>query len=860
MSNPANMTRETAQRRSSVVSTHAYRVLVDLTGRDVSDPETFISSSTVTFHTTGQQTHIDLIADRVLSVELDGQHLDPAAFADHRYPIEAPEGEHELTIVAVCRYSHTGEGLHRFVDPADDRVYLYTQLEIADARRVYACFEQPDLKATFQFTIAAPAHWVVVSNAAAVTPEALDDDTEGHQFAQWIFDPTPPMSTYITAIVAGDFHVVHDTIASTSGEVPASILCRQSVKDSLDAERIFTTTKRGFEVFEAEFDHPYAFGTYDQAFVPEFNAGAMENAGCVTIRDEYLFRSRVTSASYEARDNTILHELAHMWFGDLVTMKWWDDLWLNESFAEWASHYCQSKIVAKYGGVDPWVSFANARKGWAYTQDQLPTTHPIAADMVDLETVEQNFDGITYAKGASTLKQLVSLVGEQDFMAGVRAYFKEHAFGNTELNDLLGALEQASGRDLSWFAGEWLERAGVNTLHADFDVDDSGAFTRFEIVQTAPAEWPTLRTHRLAVGLFDSREGRLTRRDGVELDISGERTSVDALVGAVQPDLVLLNDRDLTYAKVRLDERSLATAVEQIDVLDDDLARALIWGAAWDMCRDAEMKSSDYVALVARGVGRESDLTAVGSLLRQAQLAATGYTATARRPDARSTLVASIAGLLKQAEPGSDHQLAFANALIASVHTEKGAELLQGWLRGEEVPAGLTVDTDMRWKIITALARMGAVGEDEIAAEQERDHTIQGAELAAGARAARPTAEAKAAAWERAVNEPSIPNGTHRTLAANFAQYDQDEVLAPYYEKYLEVCEQISRGDNGWHDRGHASTQTALTWLFPIDGDEAWVARVDEWLASSQPSDQVRRTVVERRDATARALRVQAQG
>ncbi|MGJ6981473.1 aminopeptidase N [Aestuariimicrobium soli] len=847
------MTRATAQQRSSVVSTHAYRVLVDLTGRDVTDPDTFISSSTVTFTSTGEPTHIDLIADRVISVELDGEHLDPAAFADHRYPLQASAGDHELTIVATCRYSHTGEGLHKFVDPADGLVYLYTQLEIADARRVYACFEQPDLKATFQLTVTAPDHWVVISNAPAVEPEHVEEGV-----GQWIFDPTPPMSTYITAIVAGDFHVVRDTITSTSGDVPASILCRQSVKDSLDAERIFTTTKRGFEVFEAAFDHPYAFGTYDQAFVPEFNAGAMENAGCVTIRDEYLFRSRVTAASYEGRDNTILHELAHMWFGDLVTMKWWDDLWLNESFAEWASHYCQSKIVAKHGGVDPWVSFANARKGWAYTQDQLPTTHPIAADMIDLETVEQNFDGITYAKGASTLKQLVSFVGEDDFIAGVRAYFKAHAFGNTELGDLLGALEQASGRDLSWFAGEWLEKAGVNTLRPDFDTDESGAFTRFEIVQTAPDEWPTLRTHRLAVGLFDSADGALSRRDSIELDITGERTSVDALIGVKQPDLVLLNDRDLTYAKVRLDERSLATAVGQIDVLDDDLARALIWGAAWDMTRDAEMKAADYVALVGLGVGRETDLTAVGSLLRQAQLAATGYTAPAGREAARATLVADLAGLLKQAEPGSDHQLAFANALIASVHTQAGSELIKGWLEGEEVPAGLEVDTDMRWKIVTSLARMGAIGEAEIAAEQERDKTIQGSEFAAGARAAQPTADAKAAAWERAVNEPSIPNGTHRTLAANFGQYDQDEVLAPYYEKYLELCTDISKGVNGWHDRGHASTQTALTWLFPIDGDEAWVQRVDEWLATSDPSDQVKRTVTERRDAAARALRVQA--
>ncbi|MGD8214433.1 aminopeptidase N [Aestuariimicrobium sp. Y1814] len=850
-----NITRDEAIARSAIVRSSSYHVTVDLGGRSVEDPDTFVSTTLARFQTLSDEpTHIDLIADKVVEVVLDGQPLDPAAFTGTRYPLAAAAGDHELTITAICRYSHTGEGLHRFVDPADDRVYLYTQFETADARRMFANFEQPDQKATFALRVVAPKHWVVVSNAASVEPAPVEGDDE---LGRWTFEPTPPMSTYITALVAGEYHVVTDTITSTSGEVPASVLCRQSVKEHLDAERVLTTTKRGFEVFEADFGTPYPFGTYDQAFVPEFNAGAMENAGLVTIRDEYLFRSRVTAAAYEGRDNTILHELAHMWFGDLVTMKWWDDLWLNESFAEWASHYAQSRIVEQYGGVDPWVSFANARKGWAYAQDQLPTTHPIAADMVDLRAVEQNFDGITYAKGASTLKQLVSLVGQDAFLAGVRAYFAKHAWGNTELDDLLSALQEASGRDLGWFSGEWLEQAGVNTFRADFDVDDEGRFTRFAIVQSAHPDWPTLRTHKTAVGLFDLAEGRLTRRESVEVEVSGERTEVEALVGTQSADLVLLNDQDLTYAKVRLDPRSLETAVGAIDTLDDALARALLWGAAWDMTRDAEMASSDYVDLVTRGVSRESDLTAVQTLNRQATLAATSYTAPERRAEVRGQLVRGLALALKQAEPGSDHQLAFANALVGGVHTPGGTDLLQAWLTGEETPEGLEIDTDMRWRVLVALARQGVVGRDEVAAELERDNTISGAEQAAGVLSAMADEQTKAEAWQRATAEPGIPNGTHRQVCQHFWQFDQQELLAPYKERYLEVAEAISEGRDGWEQRGHAAVDAVLTLLFPVDADQAYVERVDQWLAEGERSDQVKRTVSERRDALARALRAQ---
>jgi aminopeptidase N len=856
---PANITRSEAELRSQAITSHSYEVLIDLSGRvadaaEHTPEETYVSRSKIGLGSQGADSYVNLIADRLISATLDGEPLPSQAFADHKLHFTASPGEHELEVVAVCRYSRTGEGLHRFVDPVDDRVYLYSQFETADARRMYACFEQPDLKATFQLTVIAPAHWTVLSNSPAVTP--LPEE-EG--LGRFVFDATPPVSTYITALIAGEFHTVTDSYPGRTAEIPLSLSCRQSLVKYLDAERLFAITKAGFEVFEEQFGAPYPFADYAQVFVPEFNAGAMENAGCVTIRDEYLFRSRTTNAAYEARDNTILHELAHMWFGDLVTMTWWDDLWLNESFAEWASHFAQGKIREKGApGDDPWATFANSRKTWAYRQDQLPSTHPIAADMVDLEAVELNFDGITYAKGASALRQLVAFVGEEQFLTGVRAYFAQHAWGNTRLADLLSALTEASGRDLSHFAAQWLQTSGVNTLRAEFDVDEAGAFTRFAIRQTAPEAWPTLRQHRMAVGLYSLVDGRLARVHRVETDIEGELTELPELAGQPQPELILLNDDDLTYAKIRFDPRSMATLVEHMASLDSALSRALVWGASWDMCRDAELPAAGFVQLVLGGAGVETDLTAVGAVLNQSRTAIDLYTPRAGRGELNELFTRGLAKLLKEAEPGSDHQLAFARALIAAAESEGAVELIRAWLGGEEAPAGLAVDTDLRWLIVTQLARRGRIGETEIAAEAQRDATAAGAERAAGARAALPTVEAKQWAWQQATADPSVPNETHFQVCNQFWQFGQDEVLRPYAEAYLDVAQAISEGRDGWAGRSSAIRQHVLGLLFPRTlADREYLERLDRWVDETSPIDSVLRQVGERRDDAERALRCQ---
>ncbi|WP_028637215.1 aminopeptidase N [Nocardioides sp. URHA0032] len=843
-----NLTRDEAATRAALLDVTSYAIDLDLTTGD----KTFGSTTTIRFTCSeaGAETFADLVDATVHEITLNGEPVDPAtAYADSRITLTGLAAENELVVRADCTYSRTGEGLHRFVDPADDRVYTYTQFEVPDARRVYTTFEQPDLKAPFQFTVTAPEGWKVVSNSPTPTPEPSAGDGQGGA-AVWRFEPTKPLSTYVTAVVAGEYHEVLDVYHGKHGDIPLGHYCRQSLVEHLDVEELVKLTRQGFEFFEEAFAYPYPFGKYDQLYVPEYNMGAMENAGCITLRDEYLPRSRQDRSFYEFRNEVILHEMAHMWFGDLVTMKWWDDLWLNESFAEWA---CYHAAVEASEFTESWTGFTNARKNWAYRQDQLPSTHPIAADNVDLRAVEVNFDGITYAKGASVLKQLVAWVGLENFLVGVRAYFQEHEFGNTEFKDLLAALEKSSGRDLESWAQEWLQTAGVNTLAPEFELAEDGTYASFGVRQTADPDHPTLRRHRLGIGLYDEAGGRLVRRTSIEIDVHGDHTDVAELVGQQQPDLLLLNDGDLAYAKIRLDERSLATVVGGLATLDDSLARALCWGAAWDMTRDAEMSATDFVALVLSGIGSETDAFGVARIPGYAALAATLYSAPENRAALRSTWEQGLRKLLENAEPGSDHQLSFARAYAGAAHSDAALTDLERVLDGTLTFDGLAVDTDLRWTLLKGLARNGRADADRIAEELERDNTISGQEHAAAARAMRPTAEAKAEAWEIAMVRDDVPNETQRSVVLAFQQYGQDEVLAPYVEKYL------AEADTLWERKGTQRASTALEFIFPKQlASQELLDRVDAWLDSSEANPAAKRYVREGRADVARALAAQA--
>ena len=841
-----NLTRAEAAERSATVQTQRFEVHLDLSG--AGDHDTFTSTTTATFTATpGASTWIDIIAPSIVSATLNGADVDTSGFTGTRLPIHGLSAENTLVIVANCEYMRTGEGLHRFVDPVDKAVYLYTQFEIADARRVYACFDQPDLKAEFQLNVTAPDYWQVVSNSP--TPEPIKGDLG---LAEWNFEATPRIPTYITAICAGPYHVVSDEYSGPHGTYPMSIFCRQSLAEFLDADDVFTVTKQGFEFFEAQFGVPYPFKKYDQLFVPEFNAGAMENAGCVTILEDLIFRSRVTDTYYEARANTILHELAPMWFGDLVTMVWWDDLWLNESFAEWAAHWANERAT-RY--TDAWTTFLSQRKNWAYRQDQLPSTHPIAADMVDLETVEVNFDGITYAKGASALRQLVAWVGEDHFLAGIKAYFVKHAWGNTRLVDLLSELETSSGRELMSWSAQWLETSGVNLLRAELDVAEDGTFTSVTVVQDPPTVpegiEPILRSHRIAIGLYSTKDGVLERVGRVETDVVGERTGVPELVGVAQPDLLLLNDEDLTFAKIRLDERSLHTAVASLGTIRSTIARTLVWTAAWDMTRDAEISTGEYLTLIEENIGTESDIGVVQVLLSQAKLAIENYAAPSHRAAYRDRLAGFTTRLLEASAPGSDHQLAFARSFAGAARTDEHAAVLRKWLSGD-APSGLAIDTDLRWTLLARLVALGAATPDEIDLELERDDTATGRRQAATARAGIPSAEAKQLAWSEAVDGDELPNAMLSATVGGFMQPDQRELLEPFVARYFDAISRV------WQERTNEIAQTITLGLYPaLLASESTVEATNEFLKRDDIPSGARRLIGEGRDGVQRALRAQ---
>jgi aminopeptidase N len=836
-----NLHRDEAKERARLLDVSSYDVRLDLTDGSGEKPgeDTFGSLTTIRFTCTepGASTYVDLTAADVHAVTLNGETLDTGLFDGNRITLPSLAADNELVVDARCLYMRTGEGLHRFVDPVDNSVYLYTQFETFDAHRMYACFDQPDLKSVFSFTVRAPQDWVVVSNAVAEEQPA-----EGRP-GTWRFAQTARMSTYITALVAGPYTHVHDE----HDGIPLGIYCRASLAQHLDPEDLFTVTKQGFDFYHRVFGYRYPFGKYDQLFVPEFNAGAMENAGAVTFLEDYVFRSKVTDAAYERRAETVLHEMAHMWFGDLVTMRWWDDLWLNESFATYMSVLCQVEATRYKGG---WTTFANTEKTWAYKQDQLPSTHPISADIADIEAVKVNFDGITYAKGASVLKQLVAWVGQEAFLAGLREYFAKHEFGNTELRDLLVELEASSGRDLSSWTEEWLQTAGVNTLRAAFETDGDGTFTAFSVLQEAPQDYPTLRSHRVAIGLYDLVDNALVRSSREELDVVGAKTDVAALVGRKQPDLVLVNDDDLTFAKIRLDDRSLQTLVDHVGDFSESLPRALCWAAAWDMTRDAEIPARSYVKLVLAGIGGEDDIGVVQSLLRQAQSAVTLFADPAWAPTGRAALASAAYDAVRSADPGSDLQLAWARALGVVSDQPEQVALLQGLLDGSTEIPGLAVDAELRWHLLHRLVVIGAAGDDAIDAELERDATAAGQRHAASARAARPTAEAKAEAWRRAVEDETLPNAMQAAVISGFWNAEQAPLLEDYVEKYFAVIGDV------WRNRTAEMAQQVVIGLYPtLLVSPRVVERTDVYLQDPDVPKSLRRLLLESRDGVVRSLR-----
>jgi aminopeptidase N len=839
-----NLTRVEAQGRKALVDVTSYEIVLDLTTGD----QTFAATTTVTFSAKpGTSTFIDAITDSVHSVVLNGNPLDPAVVSDGvRIQLDNLAAENVLVVEADAAYTNTGEGLHRFVDPVDNEVYLYSQFEVPDSRRVFAVFEQPDLKATFQFTVTAPSAWKVISNSLTPTPVQSGDSKT------WTFAPTPILSSYVTALVAGPYEVVESSLTSRDGRnIPLAIYSRKSLTEYVDADYIFDVTRKGFEYYEEAFDYPYPFDKYDQLFVPEFNAGAMENAGAVTFVETYVFKSKVTDAIKERRVITILHELAHMWFGDLVTMKWWNDLWLNESFAEWAAAMSSAEVTE---WTEAWTTFAMMEKSAGYRQDQLPSTHPVVATINDLEDVQVNFDHITYAKGGSVLKQLVAWVGLDAFFTGVGAYFKKHQYSNTELADLLAELEMTSGRKLAEWSKVWLETAGVNTLRPEIETDDNGVITNFTIVQTATADYPTIRPHRIGVGLYDLNDsGKVTRVDRVELDVAGEHTAVTELIGRTKPALVLLNDDDLTYAKIRLDEDSLAVALEHLADIENPLARALVWGAAWDAMRDGETKASDYVQLVLRNIATESESTTIRVTLTQLLTAARYYVAPVRRDAAIEAVGDALLALARGAAPASDSQFQFVKFFANIASTLTHVRALQEIREGTSDLKGLEIDSDLDWELLEGLVLNEAAGRGEIEAALAKDNTASGQQSAARVTATIPTPAGKKAAFDSLVARDDLSNLIVRSTGVGYQHTNDPASLSGLIAPYFEMLTTI------WKNRTYKIAEYIVLGLYPTPlVSQELVDATKAWLKDNNDIPALRRLVVENLAGVERALTAQA--
>ncbi|MFF5176097.1 aminopeptidase N [Micromonospora sp. NPDC000089] len=774
-----SLTRAEATARRALITVVSYQVDLDLTG----GAERFRSTVTVRFDTApGAETFVEVKPAALRAVRLNDRDLDPATLADNRLTLTDLAAQNTLTVTAEMAYSNTGEGMHRFVDPADGETYLYAMSFLDDVQRIFAAFDQPDLKTPVTLAVTAPPEWTVAANGAvAATPRP----------GRWEFAPTAPLSTYFVSLIAGPWHVRRDE----HDGIPLALYCRRSLAAHLDADvdEILTVTKQCLDRFHELFTERYPFGKYDQAFVPEFNAGAMENPGLVTLRDDYLFRSAVTETEREQRATTIAHEMAHMWFGDLVTMAWWDDLWLNESFAE----YLGTRVTAeatRFGQA--WTTFAIRRKAWGYAADQRPSTHPVAPrEVADAAQALLNFDGISYAKGASVLRQLVAWLGDEAFLAGLNAHFAAHRFGNATLADLLAALGAASGRELTDWAERWLRRPQVNTLRMETRVDADGRWTEAAVVQTAPEAYPVLRPHRIGVGRYGADGAAHRLMVDLDPDADRGRTPLTALIGDPATGLLLPNDGDLTFAKIRLDPASADAVPMVLPGLTDPLARALLWGEALDAATDGERPVAGVVALIAAALPAEREVVIAEQVLGRAQTLIDRYLDPLSRDAALLRVAEACAALLAGAPAGGSLQLAAARGLIAAT---ADADLLGGWLSGADVPAGLAVDAELRWALLRRMVVLGAAGEREIAAEAATDRSATGAERAALCRAALPELAAKEAAWEIVTRNTELSNRLVEAAAEGFWQPEQVELTAAYVDRYFTEMPDAARRRTPW--------------------------------------------------------------
>ncbi|WP_052851867.1 aminopeptidase N [Streptomyces avicenniae] len=828
-----SLTRVEAEARAQLLDVHRYAIDLDFTR----GPDTFASETVIRFTALrAGDTFVELVPETLHGITLDGRTLDPAALADGRYPLAGlTEGEHELRIAADMRYSTTGEGMHRFTDPADGLTYLYSMCCMTEGPKVFPSFDQPDLKAVLDVTVTAPADWTVLGNGVA-TP------VEGEP-GRWRCATTPRVSTYLMAVAAGPYHSVRTEHAG----LPFGIHARRSLAPYLDkeADEILDITRRCFDRYHELFDEPYPFDSYDQAFVPEFNAGAMENPGLVTFRDEFVFRSAVTDTEREVRGVVIAHEMAHMWFGDLVTLRWWDDVWLNESFAEYMGYQVLSEATA----YRPWAEFATVRKPWGYEVDQRPSTHPVAPraeDVPDTASAWNNFDGISYAKGASALRQLVTWLGEDRFLAGINDHITRNRFGNATLADFIDAMARASGRPVADWADAWLRTSGPDTLDPAVTVEPVA--WHLDVTHTGG------RPHRLRVGLYDTEPANpqaSVARAVTDIELTAEDGTTRHTFTGPRPDLVVLNEGDLTYAKVRLDPESWDTAQRVLSTLGDPLTRAVVWNAAREMVRDGLLSPFAFLAAARGNLPGEPSSAVLSSVLRFARTQlADRYVPLADRPQALAVLTAVTDDILERTADGSDpaRRLVAVRAAVTAA-TEPGT--IRRWWDAGTVPGGPALDPELRWILLQRLAVLGATDAAEIDAEVARDPGASGQEGAARCRASLPDAEAKAAAWDDLFDPADrLSNYLFAATTEGFWQPEQRDLLAPYVERYFPAAVAVAGR------RGHSLATTVARSGYPRGfTDEGTVALAERCLAGDDLHPALRRWLADQVDDERRALR-----
>ncbi|MGK4580581.1 aminopeptidase N [Kitasatospora sp. HPMI-4] len=831
--------RTEARSRARLLQVREYRIDLDLTRGE----EVFGSTTVIRFGCAepGAATFLDLQPAALHRVVLNGRELDPAALDGNRLELTGLAAENELLVEAAMRYSRVGEGLHRFTDPADGAVYVYATCGPDNAPLVFPCFDQPDLKAPIRLTATAPADWTLVANGAGERTDAGADPAEGA--ARWEFGPTQPISTYLFTVVGGPLHSVH---AEHDG-IPLGLHARRSLAADLDreAEEIFEVTRASFDRLHQLFDERYPFGRYDQAFVPEFNWGAMENPGCVVFREEMLFHSTPTEADRELRAMVIAHEMAHMWFGDLVTMRWWDDLWLNESFAEYLGYRIAAESTRFTGS---WTSFGVKRKGWGYDADQRETTHPIAATGVEsLAEAMVNFDGIAYAKGASALRQLVAWLGDEAFFAGINEHFARHRFGNAELAEFLDALATASGRDVQGWAERWLRTSGVDTLRLDVRYDEADRVTAAELVPDGT------RPHRVGIGVYDLRaDGALALRDRFEVEVEpGRRTPLPKLTGAARAALLLPNHGDLTWAKIRLDADSWRTVSGSLSRIEDPLARALLWENARDLVRDGELAPADYLDLVETQLPAEDQDTVVEAVLAFARTKlVAGYLAPEERPAAAARLAEVARRLLARPEAGDGLRLAALRGAIENAEGERQLAELEAWL-ADGGPVG-ELSCELRWAALARLAAEGLADESRIAAELAADPSSSAHQGAARARAARPEPEAKEAAWRQLFADGALSNHLMTATAQGFWQSGEDRLQEEYARRYFAELP-------GAAQQAQTVARVLGQSLFPAGRTDAETVRLaEECLGREDLTPSLRRVLADQVDDLRRAVRVRS--